>query len=83
VPVVRSPENPVWRTSLRVNRTLPAILAGSVLVLLATVYLPPLAGLLKLAPFPAEFWVAVLAIAGAATLWMEPLKELRGRTARR
>ena len=79
--VVRSPEVPIWRTSVRINRTLPSILIGSVVVLVASVYLPPLAGLLKLAPFPPSWWVAVLVAAGVATLWTEPLKFLRSRAA--
>jgi Ca2+-transporting ATPase len=81
VVVVRSPDAPVWRTSIRINRTLPSILLGSVAVLVASVYLPPLAGLLKLAPFPSAWWIAVVAAAGVATLWTEPLKFLRNRAA--
>jgi Ca2+-transporting ATPase len=72
--VERSPQRPLWRARLPLTRTLAWITVALLGAILAAVYLPPLAALLKLDPFPATAWLAVAALAAAATLWSEPLK---------
>lgn len=72
--VERSPLRPLWRAGLPLTRTLAWVTALLVGVIVAAVYLPPLAALLKLDPFPPTTWAAVVAIAAAATLWSEPFK---------
>ncbi len=78
----RSPDRPLWQTSLRGNRMLPFILAASVGSVPLVVLLPPLAHLLKLAPLDARQWAAAVLVALLSTLWVEPLKAWRWRRSR-
>jgi Ca2+-transporting ATPase len=75
--VERSPHRPLWRAGLPVTRTLAWVTALLLGVIVAAVYLPPLAALLKLQPFPPTTWGTVAAIAAAATLWSEPFRRRR------
>ena len=72
--VERSPHLPVWRAGLRPTRELIGALLVIVAVTVASVYLPPFARLLQVAPFPADGWIAMLAVIAVSTLWSEPLK---------
>jgi len=72
--VARSPESPLWRTGVRGTKTLAGAITVILAVTIGVVYVPPLAELLALAPFPAPLWLAVVATAAVATLWSEPLK---------
>jgi Ca2+-transporting ATPase len=77
--VERSPQRPLWRSGPRLTRTLAWVTVALTAAIVAAVYLPPLAALLKLSPFPPVAWLVVAAVAAAATLWSEPLKR-EGRT---
>ncbi|HEX6418283.1 MAG TPA: cation-transporting P-type ATPase [Acidimicrobiales bacterium] len=71
---MRSPDRPLWRSRRPWTRTLWLIVPLLVVVPIAAVALPPLAGLLDLAPFPPAGWLAAVAVALATTVWSEPLK---------
>ena len=73
---MRSPERPLWRSSRPWTATLTVVAVVLVVVTPAVVYLPPLADLLHLAPFPAAWWPGVLAVASVPA-WLEPLKGRR------
>ncbi len=75
----RSPEKPVWRQRLRGNRILPVALLATPLSLLAALYVPFLADILKLAPLSAPDWALAAVVALAMTLWLEPVKVWRER----
>jgi Ca2+-transporting ATPase len=70
----RVPDRPVWHAPLRGNRVLPLVLAASVGSVPLAVLLPPLARLLKLAPFGLSQWAVAAAVALVCTVWVEPLK---------
>jgi magnesium-transporting ATPase (P-type) len=70
---MRSPDRPFWASGRPWSRTLSVVVAIVSLVTVAAVYLPPLADLLHLAPFPAGGWAFVV-LAAATTAWSEPLK---------
>jgi Ca2+-transporting ATPase len=71
---MRCPDQPLWRSGRPWTATLTTVVAVIAVTTLAAVYLPPLADLLHLAPFPPAAWAAVLAGAAMATGWSEPLK---------
>ncbi|MEY4231553.1 MAG: hypothetical protein RLZZ362_2402, partial [Actinomycetota bacterium] len=73
---MRSPERPLWRSSRPWTATLTVVAVVLVVATPAVVYLPPLADLLHLAPFPAAWWSGVLAVASVPA-WFEPLKGWR------
>jgi Ca2+-transporting ATPase len=73
----RSPAGALWRVPLRPTRELVGACVTVALVTVAAVYVGPLAGLLKIAPFPAASWPVVLAVPAAAILALEPLKGRR------
>jgi Ca2+-transporting ATPase len=73
---MRSPDRPLWASHRPWTATLKIVVAVLVVTTLAVVYLPPLADLLHLEPFPAPWWAAVAAVA-ASTAWSEPLKRAR------
>ena len=75
---MRSPDRPLWASNRRWTATLTAVNVVIVVATLAVVYVPALAGLLHLEPFPAAWWVAVVAVA-ASTAWSEPLKRRADR----
>lgn len=74
---MRSPERPLWRSGRGWTTTLTIVIGVLIASAPAVVYVPPLAGLLHLAPFAAPCWLVVVA-AAVSTAWSEPLK---GRTA--
>ena len=80
--VARSPDRPVWRTEIRRNRTVAGVLVPVVLTLVLALYIPPVATLLHLHPFPAAEWGVVVGVAALGTLWTEPIKAWRGRRGR-
>ena len=53
------------------------VLALAVVTLVAAVYIPPVAEVLKLMPLSLPEWAMVVAVGAAATLWAEPLKLIR------
>lgn len=73
---MRSPERPLWSSGQ--PRTRAAVLGVAVLLVVtpACVHIAPLAELLHLQPFPAIWWLAVVA-AAATTAWSEPFKHAR------
>lgn len=73
---MRSPERPLWSSTLRWTRPLIVVIAMLVGATLACVYIGPLAELLHLAPFPALWWLVVIA-AASTSLWLEPFKRPR------
>jgi Ca2+-transporting ATPase len=72
---MRSPDRPFWASGRPWSRTLSVDVAIITLVTVAAVYLPPLATLLHLDPFPAGGW-ALVVLAAATTAWSEPLKRV-------
>jgi Ca2+-transporting ATPase len=75
----RSPEKPVWKLGLRGNWILPVALVATPLSLLAALYVPFLADILKLAPLSTPDWALAAVVALAMTLWLEPVKAWRER----
>ena len=73
---MRSPERPLWARGQQWTRTVVSVIAVLVIVTLACVYVGPLAGLLHLEPFPAPWWLVVVAAASTA-MSLEPLKRQR------
>jgi Ca2+-transporting ATPase len=73
---MRSPERPLWSGSRPWTRTITVVIVLLLTITPASVYVPPLAALLHLEPFPAKWWV-VVAAAAATAAWTEPFK--RGR----
>ncbi|MBI5948939.1 MAG: cation-transporting P-type ATPase [Chloroflexi bacterium] len=72
--VERSPDAPVWRAKYRGSKTLLPVVAATLALLVAIVYLPGLNDAMRLeGPSPAELGVALL-VAAATTLWLEPWK---------
>jgi len=73
----RSPERPVWNSTLANNRSLIAIGAATLLSMIAAIYVPPVASLLHFAaPDPWHLGVA-LAAGILAVAWFEPIKAMR------
>jgi Ca2+-transporting ATPase len=70
---MRSPDRPLWASRRPWTRTLTAVTVVLVGATLAVVYVPPLARLLHLQPFPPPAWVVVLGVA-MSTAWTEPFK---------
>ena len=78
---MRSPDLPLWASHHPWTRTLMVVVAVISAATVAVVYVPPLAALLHLEPFPAAWWALVGAVA-VSTAWSEPLKQRGGRTDR-
>jgi Ca2+-transporting ATPase len=70
---MRSPDRPLWSARRAWTATLTVVIAVIVVATVAVVYLPPLADLLHLEPFPAPWWTIVVAVA-VSTAWSEFLK---------
>lgn len=75
----RSTRLPVWRQSLTDNPRLIPILAGTLAMMLAMLYVPPFAVAFKVAPPAPVHLTEALAVAALCTLWLEPLKRWSGR----
>jgi len=75
--IERSRPKTLWAGFGDFGRVSYAVLAIVVAGVAAAVYIPPVADLLKLVPLSLAEWGMVFAVAGAATLWAEPLKMLR------
>jgi Ca2+-transporting ATPase len=78
--VVRSPARPIWQTNVLANRSVLPLVATALAVVPLTIFVPPLATLVEVAPFSPDLWLPAIAIAAAATLWTEPLKWLGNLT---
>jgi P-type Ca2+ transporter type 2C len=74
----RSFERTIWHTIRYKNPMMPAIMAISILMLLAILYVPALATLFKMAPIPAPALGLCLLTGIAGTLWFEGYKFVRG-----
>ncbi|MGD9998169.1 MAG: cation-translocating P-type ATPase [Ilumatobacteraceae bacterium] len=70
---MRSPERPLWARGRPWTRTLTVVVATLIVSTPAVVYVPALAELLHLAPFPPHWWLLVMT-AAATTAWSEPWK---------
>ena len=73
---MRSPERPLWARGQTWTRTVVWVIAALVIATLACVYVGPLADLLHLEPFPAPWWLVVVAAASTA-IALEPCKRQR------
>ena len=80
---MRSPDRPWWHSGRPWTPTLGIVTAILAVTTVAVVEVGPLANLLKLAPFPREWWPAVVAVAVVATTWSEPLKRIAVHRRRR
>ncbi|MDA8218701.1 MAG: HAD-IC family P-type ATPase, partial [Dehalococcoidales bacterium] len=63
-----------WRTGLRGNRSLPAVLAATLASLLLALYVPPVTRLVDMYPLSLGEWGIAGAVALVSVLWLEPLK---------
>jgi len=70
---MRAPERPFWVRGRRWTTTLTVVIAVLVASAVAVVYVPAIADLLHLAPFPAAWWAFVI-VAASTTAWSEPFK---------
>ena len=75
----RSTRIPVWKQSFTDNRRLVPILAGTLAMMLAMLYIPPFALAFKVAPPTIAHLGEALCVAAFSTLWLEPFKTIRGR----
>jgi len=69
--VCRAPARPCWRHLGRADVSLWLAAGVMALALAVTVYVGPVGRALQLHPFPAQWWLVVVALAGGATLWSE------------
>ena len=69
--LIRADHRPLWRVGLAGNRLLPGVIGASLLTLIAALYLPPVAGLLKLVPLSLPDLLLAALVAAATTLWWE------------
>ncbi len=74
---MRSGDRPLWDSHRPWTRTLAVVIAAIAAATVAVVYVPPLAALLHLEPFPAPWWLVAVGVA-AGTAWSEPFKRQRG-----
>ncbi len=82
--VERTRPRTLWRGLDSFGRTSSLVLAGTAAALVAALYLPPVAGVLKLVPLSAMQWGLAAGVAAVCTLWAEALKlGRRGATAAR
>ena len=72
----RSTRLPVWKQSLTDNPRLIPILGGTVLMMLAMLYVPPLALAFRVAPPTLVHLTEAFAVAAICTLWLEPFKRV-------
>lgn len=74
----RSFERTIWHTIRYKNPMMPVIMAISILMLLAILYIPALAGLFRMTPIPAPALGLCLLTGIVSTLWFEVYKFIRG-----
>jgi magnesium-transporting ATPase (P-type) len=72
--VLRSPERSILQANYRENRAIALTALGTIATVVAVVLLPGVSDLMKLLAPEWWWWPATLAIAAAATLWIEPFK---------
>ncbi len=70
----RSTRLPVWKQSLTDNPRLIPILAGTIVLILAVLYIPPFALAFRVAPPTPTHLAEALGVALLCTLWLEPFK---------
>ena len=70
----RSTRLPVWKQSFTDNPRLIPILAGTVAMMIAMLYIPPLALAFRVAPPSVVHLTEALGVAVLCTLWFEPFK---------
>ena len=75
----RTPTQPFWRSELLENRVLPFVVLATLGILVVVFYVPPVAQLMRMVPPSPEQWLLAAGVAAVTTLWLEPLKALRGR----
>ena len=80
--VQRDMVRPLWRADIPTTRTVWWSRAITLALLVAAVYFAPLARLLHIVAIGPREWALALAVAVAATAWVEPLKAWRSRGAR-
>lgn len=71
----RSTWIPIWKQSLTDNPRLIPILAGTLGMMLAMLYVPPFALAFKVAPPTISHLGEALGVAALCTLWLEPFKQ--------
>ncbi|HKU66246.1 MAG TPA: cation-translocating P-type ATPase [Candidatus Baltobacteraceae bacterium] len=71
----RSTQIPVWKQSFTGNRRLLPILAGTLAMMLAMLYIPAFALAFKVAPPTIGHLGEALGVAVLCTLWLEPFKK--------
>ncbi|HYM66148.1 MAG TPA: cation-transporting P-type ATPase [Patescibacteria group bacterium] len=78
--VERTRPLPIWRGLHDFGRMSVIVLAATFGGILLAVYVPPVAGLLKLVPLTGAEWGLAALVGAACTLWAEPLKLRPART---
>ncbi len=73
----RSTQLPIWEQSFTDNPLLIPILAGTLAMMVAMLYVPPLALAFKVAPPTIAHLGEALGVAALCTLWLEPFKKAR------
>ena len=81
--VQRDMERPLWRASIPTTAMVWWSRAVTLALLVAALYLPPLARVLHIVPLGGDDWLRAGLVAVVATLWVEPLKALRAKWLRR
>jgi Ca2+-transporting ATPase len=64
----------IWRGTGDFGRISVIVLGAALAGVVVAIYVPPLAGVLKLVPIPAQEFGLAAIVAAACTLWAEPLK---------
>lgn len=70
----RSTRIPAWKQTFSKHVRLLPILAGTAVMLLAMLYVPPFAAAFRVAPLGFEQLAQAIGIAALCTLWLEPFK---------
>jgi len=73
---MRSPSRPLWSSGQPLTRAVVVVISVLTAATLACVYVPPLARMLHLQAFPAQWWLVVV-VAASTTAWTEPFKRMR------
>jgi P-type Ca2+ transporter type 2C len=67
----------IWPGLFHFGMVSIAILVSALVGVVLALYVPPLAAILKLVPLSSTEWMLAVIVAGACTLWSEPLKLVR------